>query len=260
MANPLHLKAFDLLSVLRHFRRIYGQRNLIFMREGLLGRTSFFAGAIGMITEHGRGRVRTPLPKLVASLFSRFAAVVDFFRNDRLFVKTLCGKFPAKFCLDCGKTECDCGEGRATYRPPVTPTSGCGDSHANWDLSNWQDMLRTRYGGVNAERGIDDTFRRLDRELSELTSIVTDPLCFTQHSSVVIARYMEELADIFAWIMAVATLLGVDLQQAVVDTYGQGCPSCPARIPCGCVHLQAGGSGGTPFITADSVAVSTAKP
>lgn len=42
----------------------------------------------------------------------------------------------------------------------------------------------------------------------------------------------EEFADVFAWLVSLANLSGVDLEQACAK-YGAGCPKCHA-VPCRC--------------------------
>lgn len=43
----------------------------------------------------------------------------------------------------------------------------------------------------------------------------------------------EELADVFAWTLSVANILGIDLSEAFLDKYGSGCPKCE-KMPCTC--------------------------
>ncbi len=42
-----------------------------------------------------------------------------------------------------------------------------------------------------------------------------------------------EFADCLAWLSTLASLEGVDLEEAAVRKYGKGCPRC-GRTPCGC--------------------------
>lgn len=42
-----------------------------------------------------------------------------------------------------------------------------------------------------------------------------------------------EFADVFAWLSTLASMSGVDLEEAVRKKYGKGCPRCEAT-PCGC--------------------------
>ena len=44
---------------------------------------------------------------------------------------------------------------------------------------------------------------------------------------------MEEFADVLAWLTTIANVAGVDLSEAVVRKYGDGCPGCQ-RFVCVC--------------------------
>ncbi|MGE0434207.1 MAG: MazG nucleotide pyrophosphohydrolase domain-containing protein [Planctomycetota bacterium] len=48
----------------------------------------------------------------------------------------------------------------------------------------------------------------------------------------------EEFADVFAWLASLATMAGVDLQDAAQARYGKGCPYCQAS-PCDCAARRA---------------------
>lgn len=43
----------------------------------------------------------------------------------------------------------------------------------------------------------------------------------------------EEFGDVFAWLVSLASIAGVDLEQVAFDKYGQGCPRC-LGTPCTC--------------------------
>jgi NTP pyrophosphatase (non-canonical NTP hydrolase) len=42
-----------------------------------------------------------------------------------------------------------------------------------------------------------------------------------------------EFADVLAWLATIANVANVDLNQAIAQKYGQGCPGC-ARLACQC--------------------------
>jgi NTP pyrophosphatase (non-canonical NTP hydrolase) len=44
---------------------------------------------------------------------------------------------------------------------------------------------------------------------------------------------MEEFADVLAWMATIANVAGVDLGEAVVRKYGDGCPGC-GKYACVC--------------------------
>jgi NTP pyrophosphatase (non-canonical NTP hydrolase) len=42
-----------------------------------------------------------------------------------------------------------------------------------------------------------------------------------------------EFADVLAWLVTIANVAGIDLEQAVLDKYGGGCPGC-GQMVCRC--------------------------
>ena len=47
----------------------------------------------------------------------------------------------------------------------------------------------------------------------------------------------EEFADVIAWLTTIANVAGVDLNAALVNKYGRGCPGC-GRLVCGCSNSE----------------------
>jgi NTP pyrophosphatase (non-canonical NTP hydrolase) len=45
----------------------------------------------------------------------------------------------------------------------------------------------------------------------------------------------EEFADVLAWLTTMATMSGVDLEDAAIAKYGKGCPRCGGK-PCRCAE------------------------
>lgn len=90
-------------------------------------------------------------------------------------------------------------------------------------LREFQERISATYGDRDRQRGRDGTFRWLVEEVGELARAMRDgdaqSLC-------------EEVSDVLAWTASVATLCGVDLEQAVTR-YAEGCPKCH-HIPCSC--------------------------
>ncbi|HET8679490.1 MAG TPA: MazG nucleotide pyrophosphohydrolase domain-containing protein [bacterium] len=90
-------------------------------------------------------------------------------------------------------------------------------------LQEFQRQIDATYGARDRARGIDATFRRLVEEIGELARALRegDP-----------AGLEEELSDVLAWTVTVASLRGVDVARAV-DRYAGGCPRC-GSVPCVC--------------------------
>ena len=43
----------------------------------------------------------------------------------------------------------------------------------------------------------------------------------------------EEFGDVFAWLVSLASISGIDLEDVAFAKYGEGCPRCHAT-PCSC--------------------------
>lgn len=90
-------------------------------------------------------------------------------------------------------------------------------------LREFQSVIEATYGARDRARGRDATFRWLVEEVGELARAIRDngP-----------AALRDEVADVLAWTVSVASLCGVDVEAAAAR-YADGCPKCHAR-PCRC--------------------------
>ena len=90
-------------------------------------------------------------------------------------------------------------------------------------LREFQQIIEATYGHRDRARGKDGTFRWLAEEVGELARAVRtgEP-----------AALGEEFSDVLAWTVSLATLCGVDAEDAV-SRYAAGCPKCHQR-PCAC--------------------------
>jgi NTP pyrophosphatase (non-canonical NTP hydrolase) len=91
-------------------------------------------------------------------------------------------------------------------------------------LGGFQRLIRDMYFEKDRARGIDGTFMWLMEEVGELAAAL--------RSNDVRARG-EEFADVLAWLATIANVAGVDLGEAVLRKYGQGCPGC-GQFVCRC--------------------------
>jgi NTP pyrophosphatase (non-canonical NTP hydrolase) len=91
-------------------------------------------------------------------------------------------------------------------------------------LSDLQSLIRTMYSSKDEARGIDGTFMWLMEEVGELASALREGKP---------GELAREFADVLAWLATIANVAGVDLEQAVLDKYGQGCPGC-GKLVCQC--------------------------
>ncbi len=80
------------------------------------------------------------------------------------------------------------------------------------------------YGKRDGARGRGGTFLWFMEEVGELAEAM-------RRGSEESMR--EEFADVFAWLVSLASIEGIDVEDAVSGKYGAGCPACGGS-PCGC--------------------------
>lgn len=95
-------------------------------------------------------------------------------------------------------------------------------------LSDLQSLIRTMYSSKDEVRGIDGTFMWLMEEVGELAAALREG------SREELAR---EFADVLAWLATIANVAGIDLEQAVREKYGRGCPGC-GKFVCECALTE----------------------
>jgi len=91
-------------------------------------------------------------------------------------------------------------------------------------FSEFQSLIRTMYMEKDVERGIDGTFMWLMEEVGELAAALRSGS--EQDKS-------EEFADVLAWLTTIANVAGIDLNDAIRQKYGEGCPGCRQYV-CQC--------------------------
>jgi len=91
-------------------------------------------------------------------------------------------------------------------------------------IAGFQRLIAEMYSDKDAARGIDGTFMWLMEEVGELAGALR------QGSREELAA---EFADVLAWLVTIANVAGIDLEQAVLDKYGRGCPGC-GQMVCRC--------------------------
>ncbi len=92
-------------------------------------------------------------------------------------------------------------------------------------LREFQSRVSATYGARDRERGQDGTFRWLVEEVGELARALRDGSP---------ESLREEVSDVLAWTTSVATLCGVDIEQAAAR-YAHECPKCQ-QLPCACAR------------------------
>ena len=91
-------------------------------------------------------------------------------------------------------------------------------------LRELQSLIDTMYSRKDEARGVEGTFMWLMEEVGELASALREG---TKE------ELAAEFADVFAWLATIANVAKIDLEQAVRDKYGAGCPGC-GQMVCAC--------------------------
>jgi len=91
-------------------------------------------------------------------------------------------------------------------------------------LTEFQSLIARMYSSKDEARGIDGTFMWLMEEVGELAAALREGTPEQQSA---------EFADVLAWLATIANVARIDLDQAIADKYGKGCPGCDQMV-CTC--------------------------
>ena len=92
------------------------------------------------------------------------------------------------------------------------------------DIREFQQLMAKTYLEKDRARGVAPTFMWFMEEVGELATSLREETTEQQKG---------EFADVYAWLMTLANLAGVDMQEAL-QKYGSGCCGCKT-VPCSCV-------------------------
>lgn len=79
-------------------------------------------------------------------------------------------------------------------------------------IREFQALIRKLYMAKDSKRGLDKTFIWFIEEVGELAELI-------RAESPDKEKLEEELADVFAWLVSIANLLGIDMEKAVRRKY-----------------------------------------
>ncbi len=91
-------------------------------------------------------------------------------------------------------------------------------------LKELQELIQKMYSTKDEQRGIDGTFMWLMEEVGELAAALREGTP---------EELAREFADVLAWLATIANVANIDLEQAVIEKYGNGCPGCGEMV-CNC--------------------------
>jgi len=95
-------------------------------------------------------------------------------------------------------------------------------------LADLQRVIRDTYDAKDRRRGVDGTFMWFMEEVGELASALRNGSK---------QERAAEFADVLAWLATLANAVDIDLDAAVREKYGAGCPGC-RQIPCVCDQAE----------------------
>jgi len=132
---------------------------------------------------------------LQSAVFSKYHGICPY-----------CGKYQHCICI-AAETKPRVWRRDENAKPPAT-------------LSKWQEMFERIFGRVNRVAGIDKCWKHLYEELGEVSRA-----CRLKERK----NLRHELADVFAWLMAVCNHLGLALDDVVLGSYPEQCDVCKRR-------------------------------
>jgi len=91
-------------------------------------------------------------------------------------------------------------------------------------IHEFQQLIERIYYERDSGRGLPATFMWFTEEVGELARALRE---------VDNQQLAEEFGDVLAWLCTMASIAGIDLQQAAANKYAQGCPKCH-QTPCIC--------------------------
>jgi NTP pyrophosphatase (non-canonical NTP hydrolase) len=95
-------------------------------------------------------------------------------------------------------------------------------------LEQLQQLIRDLYGAKDSRRGVEGTFMWFMEEVGELSGALRNGSR---------QELALEFADALAWLVTLANVTGIDLEEAIRAKYGSGCPGCQ-KVPCVCDRAE----------------------
>jgi NTP pyrophosphatase (non-canonical NTP hydrolase) len=91
-------------------------------------------------------------------------------------------------------------------------------------IRDFQELINRMYSDKDRARGAPKTFLWFAEEVGELASAIA------KHDDR--ANLSEEFADVLAWLVTLANVEGIDMEEAI-KKFTTGCPGC-GQIVCRC--------------------------
>ena len=214
-----------------HFKEIYRKRNCVFL-PSLLERINTLNLTIGDLQEAIRKYDNEVVSVGLARVVAHIICVADQF-HELPFVEIMGRKYHASGCARCHDIPCCC-----TDCPKPACEMAPDPSQSAWTLTAWCQYFDRLYGERNRRKGLENVLNRLFKETSELLALAMNTSYWEGFSlEEIYQEFARELVDTLAWTIAVANILGIDLEAAVLKRYGSGCWAC-RKQQCECLHFD----------------------
>jgi NTP pyrophosphatase (non-canonical NTP hydrolase) len=174
-------------------------------------------------------KMKQTLPSVLAKTMLRVFTVLQGLENKEEIIEALKKKFPESGCSYCGHKPCGCN----VMRPEEKVGAQASNEQSDWRISEWQKHLNDVYGPNNHAQGLRFIYGRLLSEMNEVNIAGMQMEMSSEDVQKFKQEAVSELADSFAWIIAVANETGIDLEEVYVERYGKGCPNC-GQYSCQC--------------------------
>jgi len=196
-------------SIQKMFDRIYGKRNAKLYSPADLLLHVFEETAV--IAESFRKEDHSNVPKAIARFFGW---LIGFCNSQGITLsKAVFDKYHGA-CPYCGKTtNCIC---ISAETKPKAWHRNSGRKMPQF-LFQWQTMFADIYGRVNRVAGMEKCWLHVHEELGEISQAFR----LKQQKPL-----RDEIADVFAWIVAFCNRMKIDIGKAIVDEYPEKCDIC----------------------------------
>lgn len=221
-----------LVDLIGNFHGIFLPRDLQYSPE-LSQRAAFLFDGIRRLEDAVQEEDVDDFANRLASIFARLCALVSV-RERKDFVFLFAKKYGGK-CAYCQAVPCICTE---SQRAEACMDTSSQAAVKDWSLGMWQRHLGELYGEKNARKSIHYLLLRMFSEATEvqqcwLASTIPPVSEDRERFNRAFAMMIEEIGDVLAWLIATANYLHIDLEEAVVCCYKDGCKHCK-HLVCTC--------------------------
>lgn len=134
-------------------------------------------------------------------------------------------------------------EGKTPATDSATDDHAAATGTPQVSLGEFQRLIHRMYYEKDQARGIAGTFMWFMEEVGELSSALRecgDPQSQSKNGEDWQQRrhnLQQEFADVLAWLATMANVAQIDLNLAIEEKYGSGCPGCQAFL-CQCPDTE----------------------